>query len=62
MASGEPYLIKHLKVSGNDILLCGAKEKEIGQILNYLLNIVLENPSLNEKELLTELAKKYLKI
>lgn len=62
VANGEPYLIKHLKVGGNDILLCGAKEKEIGQTLNHLLNIVLENPSHNEKEILTEAVKKYLKI
>ena len=60
ISQNEPYLIKHLNISGDDIKLCGAKERKVGQILNCLLDLVIENPTLNTHEKLTELAKKYI--
>ena len=47
----------------NDIKALGIREgKEIGRILEFLLNVVLEDPEKNEKEKLLLLAKEYQKI
>jgi len=54
----EPLSIKELDVDGNDLIELGIKPgKEIGSILNLLLERVLENPDLNRKDLLLEIAK-----
>ncbi|MBR0382351.1 MAG: CCA tRNA nucleotidyltransferase [Eubacterium sp.] len=51
--------IKDLAVNGRDLIAIGISEgKEIGAILHTLLNLVLEDPSLNERESLLELASK----
>jgi tRNA nucleotidyltransferase (CCA-adding enzyme) len=52
----EPVLIKHLKITGSDIMdILGRKEgKEIGTALKSALDIVIENPEMNIKELLLE--------
>lgn len=51
--SDVPLCIKDLAVNGNDLIALGIeKGPKIGQILNRLLDIVLENPEKNEKELL----------
>lgn len=52
--------LKDLAVNGKDLIALGIKPgKEIGEILEYFLEMVLENPSLNEKEiLLNNLPKK----
>jgi len=58
----EPMTVKDLNISGYDIMNLGvAQGKEIGNILNYLLEIVLESPELNEKEILVDLVKQKLK-
>ena len=42
---------KTLAISGRDLIEAGVPEgKEMGNILEKLLNHVLENPQLNEKE------------
>ena len=46
----EPYLIKHLKIDGNQLLKMGVPPQEIGEKLNHLLKLVIENPMLNTKE------------
>ena len=52
------FSVKNLAVNGNDLKSLGIREgKEIGRLLNLLLDAVLENPSLNEKEYLLLLAK-----
>lgn len=44
---------KFLKIDGNDLIKLGFNEgKLIGEILSYLEEIVLDDPSLNEKEIL----------
>ena len=49
---------KQLVIDGNDVIELGYKEgKKIGEILDYLLERVLENPELNEKEKLIKLIK-----
>ena len=50
---GECVCIKELAVDGKDLLSVGVKQgKQIGEILNDLLNIVLETPEKNTKEML----------
>lgn len=54
----EPLTLNELKIKGNDILSLGFKQgKEIGVILDYLMELVLENPSFNSKENLLEIVK-----
>ena len=53
-----PVSLKDLAVSGKDLFELGYEEgKEIGEILKKLLRIVIENPELNKKKILLELAK-----
>lgn len=56
--SKEPFSRKDLDINGNDIINLGAKGKEVGRILEILLGYVLEEPDLNFKEKLVEIAKK----
>ena len=57
--SNEPLSIKDLAIDGSDILSLGICEgREIGKILNYLLDKVLDNSSLNTKEKLLNLVLK----
>ena len=50
--------LKNLAVNGNDLIEAGfQKGKQLGEILNFLLEQVLEEPSLNKKESLILLAK-----
>lgn len=59
IASQEPKLsIKDLAVNGYDMMNLGFKGKEIGEILKQLLEIVLDNPGINNKSSLIEFAKK----
>ncbi|MBU0501702.1 MAG: HD domain-containing protein [bacterium] len=53
--------VTDLKINGNEIMksLKIKPGPKIGQILNFLLEKVLDNPELNEKETLINLAKKH---
>lgn len=51
----EPYLINHLAITGNDLIKSGFSGPEIGETLNRLLEIVIENPEQNHKENLLKL-------
>ncbi len=54
--------LKDLAVNWNDIVkLLWWAWPMVGKILNYLLEIVLENPDLNKKDILLEKAEEYLK-
>jgi len=58
----EPLSIKDLAINGNDLINLGVAEgKEIGKILNYLLEEVLENPKLNSYKQLISHVNFYLK-
>lgn len=58
----EPYKKNHLNIDGNDIIDLDFKEgKIVGEILDYLLEKVMENPELNEKEKLIEIVKEKFK-
>ncbi|SHG94492.1 CCA tRNA nucleotidyltransferase [Tepidibacter thalassicus] len=53
-----PLTVKELDINGNDLIRVGYKKgKQIGKMLNYLLDLVLENPEINEKDILINLAK-----
>lgn len=54
----ECYSLKNLKINGGDLISMGfRKGKKLGETLKYLLDVVIENPALNEKDELIKLAK-----
>ncbi len=54
--------LKDLAVTGSDLIAAGVKPgKEIGEILQMLLQAVIEDPERNQREFLMEQAEKYLK-
>jgi putative nucleotidyltransferase with HDIG domain len=62
MKSGRAFTLSKLAVDGNDILssLGLAPGPQVGIILNELLQSVLEDPALNKREKLLEIAQKLL--
>jgi poly(A) polymerase/tRNA nucleotidyltransferase (CCA-adding enzyme) len=60
MERDEAISIKDLKINGNDIIKLGyVPGPDIGKVLNYLLEKVLDDPSLNNKDKLINLVKCY---
>lgn len=58
-SAGDCVSLKMLSLNGNDLIKIGIKPgKEMGETLNKLLEIVLENPELNNKEYLIDIVKK----
>lgn len=47
--NNEPYLIGHLKVTGDDLIKLGIKGEKIGEILTELQQKVISDPTLNTK-------------
>ena len=58
-SSREPYRISHLALGGNEVLSVAEDKTQIGQMLEYLLDRVIQNPSLNKREKLLELLEEY---
>ena len=56
--NNEAYLIKHLAVDGKYLLELGYRENAVGEVLEKLLNEVINDNNLNNKDSLTELIKK----
>ena len=56
--NNEGISLKDLKVNGDDIKALGFSGREIGEILAFLLDRIIENPEDNEKEILIDLVKK----
>ncbi|MDF2907370.1 MAG: hypothetical protein K0R34_2691 [Herbinix sp.] len=53
--------LKELRINGKDLIAIGMKPgKEMGEILNSLLSEVLENPSLNDRDVLLAMTKEML--
>ena len=50
MKSGECFSVHHLAVNGNDIASFGYKGKEIGEMLEFLLDYVIEYPENNTRD------------
>lgn len=57
LKSGECFSLKHLAISGDDLLSLGLKGPELGEMLKFLLDYVMEYPDNNKREILLELAK-----
>ena len=51
----EPYKISQLDITGNDIISVGFDGKTVGEKLSLLLDKVIENPNLNQREKLLNL-------
>lgn len=51
LEANEPFSRKHLAINGGDLIEIGYKQgKTIGGILDFLLNTVIDDPSLNTKK------------
>jgi len=59
--AGLPKSLKDLKINGSDLASLGFSGKEIGRALGELLDAVVQNPALNDREALTSLALKIKK-
>ncbi len=50
----QPLTVKDLKISGYDLMALGMEPgREMGKLLNELLELVLENPKMNNEDCLT---------
>ena len=58
LKSGECFSMKHLAVTGDDLLALGLRGRELGEMLRFLLDYVIEYPSNNRRELLLSLARR----
>lgn len=52
--------VTDLNINGYDLIALGLEGKQIGDCLNYLLGLVLEDATLNTHEILIELSKKFI--
>lgn len=55
LKSGECFSMKHLAVSGDDLLSLGVSGRELGEMLRFLLDYVMEHPENNRREILMSL-------
>ncbi len=60
IAEGEPFRVKDLAVNGNDMLSLGLKGKEVGNALNTLIDKVINNELVNEKDELISYVKRWI--
>lgn len=59
--NNECYSLKQMNIDGRDLMELGYdKGRKIGEILNYLLDIVIKNPELNNNNELIGIAKKIM--
>ncbi|MFI3168395.1 MAG: hypothetical protein R3Y06_00420 [Faecalibacterium sp.] len=56
IASGEPYLKEHLKITTTALMAMGVKGRDLGELQRCLLKAVIDTPALNEEKMLVELA------
>ena len=54
IAAGEPFEVKDLAVNGNDIMASGYKGREIGIVLNSVLEKVIDGQLKNDRESINE--------
>lgn len=58
LSEKQPLSVKDLDINGYDLMKIGIPQgKQIGVMLNLLLEKVLENPELNQKDILLEIVK-----
>ena len=56
LRSGECFSLKHLAITGDDLLSLGLRGRDLGEMLEFLLEYVMEYPENNRRELLLSLA------
>ena len=62
LSKGECVSLKTLAITGSDLIADGMEPgKEIGEVLNQLLELVIEHPEYNTKETLLEMKNELLK-
>ena len=52
--------VTDLNINGHDLIALGLEGKQIGDCLNYLLGLALEDETLNNHETLIGLSKKFI--
>ena len=61
ISSNQPKLtVKDLAVNGHDMIALGLQGKDIGDMLNYLLDLVLDDAALNQTDTLMDISQKKL--
>ena len=60
LAEGLCYCVKNMAVGGRDMLALGAKGKQVGECLEYLLSLLLEESIPNDRDALLAAAKAHL--
>ncbi|MBR1457585.1 MAG: hypothetical protein IJ594_10570, partial [Oscillospiraceae bacterium] len=58
LRSGECFSLRHLAVTGDDLAALGFSGRELGDMLNFLLDYVMEYPANNRREPLLMLASR----
>lgn len=56
-----PCKLRDLKINGKDVAMMGVSGKRIGQLLEQILRLVVDDPSLNDRETLLALAAQTVK-
>ena len=57
ISGNEAFSVKNLKINGKDLINLGFNGKKIGDTLKILLEKVIDDPELNKKEKLLDIAK-----
>ena len=57
LKSGECFSVRHLAVTGDDLVELGLRGKELGDMLSFLLDYVMDYPENNRRELLLQLVR-----
>ncbi|NFN94297.1 CCA tRNA nucleotidyltransferase [Clostridium botulinum] len=61
--NNECFNLKNLNISGKDLISLGLeKGKNIGEMLNELLELVMNNPGLNDKQVLIDIVKEKINL
>ena len=56
----EPYRICDLKIGGKELMVLGIKGEKIGDVLEALRRLVVNEPEQNRRERLLEATKKFI--
>lgn len=57
LKSGECFSVKHLAIGSDELLELGYKGSQLGEMLNFLLEYVMEYPANNRRDVLLSLAR-----
>jgi len=57
LRSGECFSVKHLAVTGDDLIAVGLRGRAVGDMLAFLLDYVIEHPENNKREILLDIAR-----